>query len=64
MSSHLQSKTMLLAGDVGGTKTFMGLFAQGAVTTDAATFERTARSTFPGSVPSQSSFSEDAGRSA
>ncbi len=34
-AADLQSSAMLLAGDVGGTKTFLGLFARGDTRPDA-----------------------------
>lgn len=62
--SHLQSWAMLLAGDVGGTKTFMGLFARGASRPEAVDVRSYRTLDFPGLVALSTQFLRDAGASA
>jgi len=55
---------MLLAGDVGGTKTFMGLFARGASRPDAVDMRTYRTLDFPGLGALSKQFLKDAGSSA
>ncbi len=62
--SPLQSGVMLLAGDVGGTKTFMGLFARGARRPEASTTRAYRTLDFASLGEMAQQFLRDAGTSA